>query len=473
MNFQNNNFDILAKTSFGLEDVLVKELQDLGIKEIQKSNRAVSFKGNLESLYKANLWLRTANRLIVPIQTFSISSVDDLYNKIKNIAWEEIFEIDQSFAIDSTVFSKLFKHTQFAAFKSKDAIVDRFRDKFNKRPNVDKDNPDIRINVHIDSINNVTVSIDSSGDPLFKRGYRDSRSIAPLKEDLAAGLILLSEWDKNSTFIDLLCGSGTLLIEAALIANNIPPNINRAVFGFMNWKNYDEILFNKIIDEALSKEVNFKHEIIGVEIDGRVMGMSRANIKAAGLTDKIRLFKKDFKEFTPPNGTGIIVSNPPYGERIGESVDELYKTLGDSFKEKFEGWNAWMESSGSSRVLGIQSSTGGQNHSTNEHHQHQRQPNCDELPTLALFLHAKLVKGSQGDGARPHADEVSLLQQVIDHVEQEFLVVVHHTSGVAVVAEGQNLAVRTEFVPGDVAVRDDHHRCGRTVFPEGKVFAVA
>ncbi|MCB0402383.1 MAG: class I SAM-dependent RNA methyltransferase [Flavobacteriales bacterium] len=336
---------MLAKTSFGLEEVLAKELRDLGVNELSIINRAVSFTGDLEMLYKANIWLRTANRILLPIHQFRISSIDDLYNQCKKIAWEDYFGVDQSFAIDATVFSKLFKHTQFAAYRSKDAIADRFRDRFGKRPNVEKDHPDVRINIHIDTLNQVTISLDSSGDPLFKRGYRDSRSIAPLKEDLAAGLILLSEWDKNSHFVDLFCGSGTLLIEAALIANNIPPNINRAVFGFMNWKNFDEKLFDQVVEEALNQEVDFKYDIIGIEIDGRVMGMSRANIQAAGLTDKIRLFKRDFKDFKPPHGDGIIVSNPPYGERIGENVDDLYKQLGDTFKERYDGWSGWIISS--------------------------------------------------------------------------------------------------------------------------------
>jgi len=335
----------IAKTSFGLEDILVEELKALEISEIEKANRAVTFYATQEQLYKANIWLRTANRIIMPIYTFKISSVDDLYSRTKKIAWEDIFDVNQTFAIDSTVFSKLFNHTKFAAFKAKDAIADKFRERFNKRPDIDKDNPDIRINLHIDALNNVTISLDSSGDPLFKRGYRDSRSIAPIKEDLAAGLILLSGWDKRSNFVDLFCGSGTFLIEAAMIACNIPPNINRAVFGFMNWKSYNENLFEQVVDEALDEEVNFAHKIIGIDNDGRVLGMSRANIKAAGLTDKIELHKKDFNAFKAPSDKGIVVCNPPYGERIGENVDDLYKAFGDNLKAQYDGWNAWMISS--------------------------------------------------------------------------------------------------------------------------------
>ena len=341
----NKSFQIIAKTSFGLEDVLMEELKVLGVKDAEKGNRAVTFYGNKEMLYKANLWLRTASRLIVPFKEFTIKSDAELYQKIKELEWESIFDVTQTFAIDSTVFSPLYNHTKYAALKAKDAIADRFRDKFNKRPDVNTENPDIRINLHISAENKCTVSLDSSGDPLFKRGYRESMSLAPMKEDLAAGLILLSGWDKQSNFIDLMCGSGTLLIEAAMIACNIPPNINRAVFGFMNWKTYDESLFNLIAEETLDEEIDFKFKIIGIDIDGRVLGMSRANIAAAGLTDKIELHKKDFVNFDAPQLKGVIISNPPYGERIGDNVDDLYKAFGDNLKTRYDGWNAWLISS--------------------------------------------------------------------------------------------------------------------------------
>ena len=222
---------IIAKTSYGLEEVLVEELKQIGVTEVEIATRAVKFEGSKETLYKANLWLRTANRLIVPIKTFKIRNAEDLYDKVKRIAWEDIFNFDQTFAIDSTVFSKIFNHTKFAALKAKDAIADRFREKFGKRPSVDTDFPHIRINLHIGYEGDCTVSLDSSGDPLFKRGFRESRSLAPIKEDLAAGMILLSGWDKKSDFIDLFCGSGTILIEAAMIACNIPPNVARREFG--------------------------------------------------------------------------------------------------------------------------------------------------------------------------------------------------------------------------------------------------
>ncbi|PCI98363.1 MAG: RNA methyltransferase [Flavobacteriales bacterium] len=349
---------IIAKTSYGLEEVLVEELKQLGVTEVELATRAVMFEGTKETLYKANLWLRSANRLIVPIKTFKIKDADDLYDKIKEIAWEDIFTIDQTFAIDSTVFSEIFNHTKFAAFKTKDAIADRFREKFDKRPDVNTDQPHIRINLHISKEDEVTVSLDSSGDPLFKRGYRESRSLAPIKEDLAAGMILLSGWDKKSNFIDFFCGSGTILIEAAMIANNIPPNINRAIFGFMNWKTFDEELFNEVIDHALDQEIRFDFKIIGIDIDARVMGMCRTNIEAAGLTDKIELHKKDFKDFDAPELKGVIVCNPPYGERLGENVDDLYTEFGDNLKTRYDGWNAWLISSnmGALKKVGLRPS---------------------------------------------------------------------------------------------------------------------
>ncbi len=336
---------IIAKTSHGLEDVLVEELKQLGVTEFDKAKRAVFFEGNQKTLYKANLWLRTANRILVPIKTFKINNASDLYYEVKQIAWEKIFDLDQTFSIDPTVFSKLFNHTNFAALKTKDAIVDRFREKFEKRPNVSRHSPDIKINLYIGNDNACTISLDSSGDPLFKRGYRASTSQAPIKEDLAAGMILLSGWDKQSNFVDLFCGSGTILIEAAMIAHNIPPNINRTEFGFMNWNDYDESLFKNIKDAASNQRIDFNSKIIGIDIDARVLGMARANIRAAGLSEMIKLRKKDFKDFEAPTSPGIIVCNPPYGDRIGENVDQLYSDFGDNLKKRYSNWTAWAISS--------------------------------------------------------------------------------------------------------------------------------
>lgn len=354
----NDQMTIIAKTSTGLEEVLAEEIKAIGGVVLEVGTRAVTFKGNKELLYKANIWLRTANRIIVPYTSFEISSVDDLYNKVKEIPWEAIFDVDQTFAIDSTVFSELFNHTKFAALKAKDAIADRFRDAFGARPNVDTDAPNIRINLYISAKNECNISLDSSGDPLFKRGYRDSRSIAPIKEDLAAGMVLLSGWDKKCNFVDLFCGSGTILIEAAMIAYNVPPNANREVFGFMNWKDYDNAMFENVVDEAEQERQEFEHKIIGVEIDNRVLGMCKANVKASGFGGLIELTKSDFKDFEAPSDFGLIVSNPPYGERIGENVDDLYAAFGDNLKSRYDGWNAWFISSnmGALKKVGLRPS---------------------------------------------------------------------------------------------------------------------
>ena len=337
-------YKMLAKTSFGLEEVLVEELKALGVAYPEPQNRAVAFTGNKEMLYKANIWLRTANKILVEIRRFKIRNDMDLYHKIKNIPWEDIFSVDQSFVIDNTVYSDLFKHSNFAALKMKDAIVDRFRDRTGERPNVDTENPDFRINLHI-SDQQCTVSLDSSGGALHKRGYREVGSFAPIKEDLAAGLILLSGWDKQSNFIDLFCGSGTILIEAAMIAFNVPPNITREDFGFMKWKDFDQTLFEQVLDDAENEEVDFSGEIIGVDVNGRTLDIARDNIEVTGFHKDIQLVRKDMKDFEPPAGNGIMVSNPPYGERIGENVEELYKELGDVFKSKYAGFNAWIISS--------------------------------------------------------------------------------------------------------------------------------
>jgi putative N6-adenine-specific DNA methylase len=180
---------------------------------------------------------------------------------------------------------------------------------------------------------------------LFKRGYRDSRSIAPIKEDLAAGLILLSDWDKKSNFLDLFCGSGTILIEAAMIAHNIAPNLIRKEFGFFNWKNFDKALFEELKEDAIDEQIDFDKKIIGIDNDGRVLGMCRANLQAANLLNKVELHKKEFNDFEAPQYKGVIISNPPYGERIGENVDELYKAFGDNLKAQYDGWSAWFISS--------------------------------------------------------------------------------------------------------------------------------
>lgn len=340
-----NTFKIIVKTSFGMEDVVKKELADLGISEVTIVNRAVIFNGTLQDLYKANIWLRTAQKILVEVKSFKISSDSDLYNQIKSIQWFDYFDLAQTFSIDVVVFSKLFSHTKYAALKTKDAIVDKFREKYQSRPNVDSNTPDIKINLYIDAVNNCSISIDSSGEILSKRGFRKSQGLAPIKEDLAAGMILLSDWDKKSTLIDMFCGSGTILLEAAMIAQNIAPNLHREFFGFMNWKNFDAKLFQEIVAEAKKSQLTQQCKIIGIDNSGRSLGMARANLSEAGLLKSIELHCKDFKDFYPPKSTGTIISNPPYEVRIGENVDKLYKEFGDTLKKNYEGYSAWIISS--------------------------------------------------------------------------------------------------------------------------------
>lgn len=339
------SFTMVAKTSFGLEEVAAEELTQLGAQQIEKGIRSVSFKGDKTLLYNANLWLRTVNKILVPIHQFPIKDSDDLYNQIKKMEWENIFDVDQTFFIDAVVSSTLFNHSQFPALKAKDAIADRFREKFNRRPNVEKINPNIKINLYINQKNVCVVSLDSSGDALFKRGYRESRSEAPIKEDLAAGMILLSGWDKKAPLLDLFCGSGTILIEAAMIAFNIAPNLKREEFGFFNWKDFDNQLFNKLKEEAIANRKFSNTRIIGVDNSGRVLGMCRANLKSIELLDKVSLKLSDFQDYTPSTEPGIIISNPPYGERIGDGIEALYTDFGDTLKQKFSGWSAWIISS--------------------------------------------------------------------------------------------------------------------------------
>lgn len=339
------SFTMVAKTSFGMEDVAAEELAQLGALQIEKGIRSVSFKGDKALLYNANLWLRTVNKILVPINQFPIRDSDDLYNQIKKMEWENIFDVDQTFFIDAVVSSTLFNHSQFPALKAKDAIADRFREKFNRRPNVEKINPNIKINLYINQKNSCIVSLDSSGDALFKRGYRESRSEAPIKEDLAAAMILMSGWDKKAPLIDLFCGSGTILIEAAMIAFNIAPNLKREEFGFFNWKDFDNQLFNILKEEAIAIRKFTNTRIIGVDNSGRVLGMCRANLKSIDLLDKVTLKSSDFQDYTPNVEPGIIVSNPPYGERLGDEIEALYTDFGDTLKQKYSGWSAWIISS--------------------------------------------------------------------------------------------------------------------------------
>lgn len=337
-------FQMIAKTFLGLEEVLASELVALGARNIQIERRAVSFSGNTELLYKANLCCRCASRILKPIAGFEANSPDQLYRKAKKIAWEDLLTTEQSFAIDATVYSEHFNHSKFAAYRLKDAIADRFNEKYGKRPSVHIEAPDIRINLHI-SQQHCTLSLDSSGSSLHKRGYRTGQGEAPLNEALAAGMLLMAGWQGQTDFVDPMCGSGTLLIEAALIALNIPPGIFRNEFAFEKWKDFDKELFEQLYNDD-SQERSFSGKIYGSDVSGTVLKTALRNIKSAGLDRYIQLSKASVEDLEAPTENCLIVTNPPYGERIvPEDLFGLYASLGSLFKHRFAGSTAWVISS--------------------------------------------------------------------------------------------------------------------------------
>ncbi len=344
MESENNKFQLVAKTFKGLEDVLFNELEQLGASDLKKANRAVEFTGDKALMYRANFHLRTALRILKPIAEFNVKDENELYQQIQTIDWTNYFDLKNTFAIDSVVHSDNFSHSKYVALKVKDAIVDQFREKFKKRPYVETENPDIRISIHIAN-ELCTVSLDSSGESLHKRGYRIKTNKAPINEVLAAGMILLSGWDKKSVFVDPMCGSGTLIIEAAMIANNIPPGVYRQKFGFETWKDFDNDLLEEIYEED-TVEPDFDIKIIGSDISEIAIRIARENIANAGLKKKIELQINPIENYIPPAEGGIIVTNPPYGERIKKNeINNFYKVLGDRFKNRYQGYEAWLISS--------------------------------------------------------------------------------------------------------------------------------
>lgn len=340
---------IVAKTFFGFEDVLAKELKALGAKNIKPGNRAVAFEGNRELLYKSNIWLRTAVSILLPIDSFKFKDERDLVKKFNNIRFSTYFSVNKTFAVKGAVNSDMFRHSQFPMLLLKDAIADHFRDSFGKRPNVDKVRPNVVFDLHIRD-KQCTVSLNTSGAPLFQRGYRSRVGDAPLNEAVAAGLILRSGWDQKSDFYDIFCGSGTLPIEAALIASGIPALIERKSFAFKHLKDFDQELWLKIQDELPRqplKNPNFK--IVGSDTDTEMIRIARENAQGLPIGNLISFEAKDFKDQTVENGQtdyGVVVTNPPYGERLEvEEIDKLYKEIGDTFKHNFPGFNCWLISS--------------------------------------------------------------------------------------------------------------------------------
>ena len=345
---EQNDLKMIAKTIFGLEELLSQELQRMGAKEVEIHNRAVSFVGDKGFMYKANLCLRTALRVLVPFHTFKVADEKTLYDAIQGVNWEDYMNVSDPLAIDTVLRSDLVTHSQYISQKVKDAIVDQFRAKHGERPSVDLDKPTLRINVHIHN-DTCTLAFDSSGESLHKRGYRDKTNLAPINEVLAAGLVMLTGWDKRTNFIDPMCGSGTILIEAALIANNIPPGYYREDYGFERWEKFmafDEELWNTIFDAAINKITNHEQKIMGGELSPNVAKKAKENVKLARVDDIVSVKNCDMKDFEVPAGKGVVVINPPYGERMDkDNIEELYKMMGDTFKKNFQGYDCWILSS--------------------------------------------------------------------------------------------------------------------------------
>ncbi len=337
-------YKLIAKTFSGLEDVLAKEVKRIGGKNVRRGKRAVFYDGDLELIYRSNYHLRAALRILKEIEHFNFKNVDQFYLKCKKIKWQNYFTVDQNFVINSVVVnSRDFRNSMFASLKVKDAIADYFRENFGKRPSVDTDNPDIIISVHIFQ-DNCTLSIDSSGESLHKRGYRVKQGEAPLNEVLAAGMIYISGWLGNSDFMDPMCGSGTLPIEAAMIAQNIPAAKFRKEFAFQLWNDFDPLLWEKVTEPVEKRE--FRHKIYASDISGSNLLNAQTNARRALVFNKIQFACTDFKDLNINLNNATILTNPPYGERLRENdLDGLYSMIGERLKHQYAGNSAWILSS--------------------------------------------------------------------------------------------------------------------------------
>ena len=336
-----DNFKMVAKTFFGFEEILANELKNLGALDVEQGTRMVSFKGDKGFMYKANLSLRTALKILKPIYFFKARDEQALYKGVQGVNWSKFINANQTFVIDATVHSDYFNHSEFVSQKCKDAIVDQFRDRTGQRPSVEKARPDLRINIHIDK-DQVSVALDTSGNSLHQRGYRTATNIAPINEVLAAGILLLSGWDGQTDFLDPMCGSGTLLAEAAMIACNIPANINRKEFAFEKWNDWDNDLFDSILESQMKKVREFHHTIKGFDKAPSAVQKARENIKNANLEEYISISEDNFFETEKSSeGKLQIVFNPPYDERLDIHMEEFYKNIGDTLKKNYPGTNAW------------------------------------------------------------------------------------------------------------------------------------
>lgn len=338
-------FDMTAKTFHGLEEILAAEIRSFGGENIEIGKRAVIFSGDKKLLYRVNYESRLTLNVLVPVFAFDAKSIDDLYSGIQRIDWSKFMDLQTTFSIQSTIHSEIFNHSRFVVLKVKDAIVDQFREKLNERPSINTDDPDIKINIHIND-QEVIVSLDASGEPLYKRGYRKRVGEAHINEVLAAGLIQLSGWDKKSPFLDPMCGSGTILCEAAMLATNTPAGLYRRNFGFQKWKDFESEIWNKIKADADKKCITSDAAITGFDIDSKNVDIARLN--TAFLKNKIQvsIIKADFIKMKPPYSSGMIIMNPPYGERLhNQTIPELYAEIGTTLKHRYAGFSAWIISS--------------------------------------------------------------------------------------------------------------------------------
>ncbi len=340
-------------TFFGLEEVLAAELLKLGGKNVEVFKRGVSVTGDLGFLYKANLCLHTALKVIVPIAKYTANNEQELYEGAKAFAWENFISLTDTLMVESVANSEIFTHSLFISQKVKDGLVDRFREKTGRRPDVDLIHPSFRLYVHIFK-NEVTLHLDSSGEPLYKRGYRSDINEAPMKEVLAAGLVKLSGWEKHLQLIDGMCGAGTMAIEAALWANNIPPGYYRNEFGFMRWQNFDEKLYDTIFESSISKIKEDKVDIIANDIDAPTLKKAIINTKNAKVDDVVTCTNQSFFDVAPTRSGGVVLLNPPYGERLPVAeIEALYKEIGNKLKKDFKGYNAWIITSSPEAVKSI------------------------------------------------------------------------------------------------------------------------
>jgi putative N6-adenine-specific DNA methylase len=336
-------FPMIAKTSFGFEELLAEELKSFNAEEIRKGNRAVYFSGTIETLYTANLYSRVALRILKPIKSFPIKNEQQLYDEIKKIDWSEFMSADDTLAVDAVTVKSDLTHSLYVSLKTKDAIVDQFREKTGRRPDVDLRYPTLRINIHL-SENIVSVSLDSSGYSLHKRGYRNQQGEAPMNETLAAGIVMLSGWDRQSPLTDIMCGSGTILIEAALYAKNIAPGIFRKEFGFERWIDFDAELWKTLLAKAKENEIkSLGFNMTGIDRSRQAILNAKENANLAGVGDDISFHEMSFQHYSPDETAQTIITNPPYGGRItDDDLFDLYKDMGDQFKKKYQGSTAWV-----------------------------------------------------------------------------------------------------------------------------------